>query len=552
MEQLPFEIWHLIFDYLDPFDIFNAFLSLNRSIDQIVYLYNRLKLDFRLMSKWKFRFICQRLQGCQVQSLLLSNDENSPGQVDFFFSLFTFYQFFHLQSIELKEISDANFLVLIFSHLENHPYLQSISIQTASMSMNKRNSRQLMDIFISLPKLRSLKYDQSSSLIDLRRPLMHLRHLTIYSCRWNDLRMILPLAPNLISLEAKVTYHLNDRLEAPPKIVPLKSLTVQSRQWTTFVDLQNFLRRCPSLHCLIIETTGDAALLDGNEWKRLIESDLPELERIELNLSPEENPLNGKDVLLPFENSFWIEGKRAQFVSFISSTSDTCVQLFTVPYFNPPETSFPPSEGFYYYSMHSYSVEQHCTALRIWHYHSIDRISFIFANIGVLSLDTSLIQIEQINAILRLSSVNHLKLSKSVDGKSLFDLLHHGSTIDQLTLHRQTLVQFDDLTSNASISFPQIRILRLNDSTPMVPFARLARIFSQLERFYLSIKEREEIVEVLRNFSPLKNAHFRWLHRDQSSAVVSHQWFEDQGIPLDEYAILNNYQCDLWIDSIDH
>ena len=83
-------------------------------------------------------------------------------------------------------------------------------------------------------------------------------------------------------------------------------------------------------------------LLNANEWKRLIEGDLPRSKRIDLNISPEENPWWANDVLLPFHNSFSIDEKCCRFVCLISAGSETCVRLFTVPYFHPRETWYPP------------------------------------------------------------------------------------------------------------------------------------------------------------------------------------------------------------------
>ena len=550
MNQLPLEIYHFIFDYLHPFDIFNGFVSLNQYIDDMVYSYNRLKLDFRSISKSKFDFICQRLQGEQVQSLILSNDENSPGQIDLFFSFFSLYSFIHLQSIELNEIFDSNFLHLIFSHLENHSCLQSVTIRTTSMFINKNNSRQLMEIFASFPKLRTLKYYQSASLIDLRHPLIHLRHLIIDSCQLNHLNIILPWTPHLISLNINVVYHLNDRLTAPTHILLLKSLIIRCRQWTTFVDIENFLSQCPSLQCLIIETMGDVALLNGNEWKRLIQEHLPHLKRIELNISPDENHLSGNDVLLPFQNPFWTIEKQLQFVCNISTVTNGCVQLFTVPYFNPQEIAYPSSQGFFYYSIHSYPIEQNCTGLSISSYPIMNSNTFIFSKVKVLSLDVSFDQIEQISSILHLSTVSHLKLSKSIRGHNLVNLLHHGSNIHQLTLYRQTLFEFIQSISseNESISFSKIQILHLNDSTPTIDYQSLSQLFSHLENIYFYSRERNEIVEILQRFSHIKNVHFRWLYKDQLSTVVSQQWLEDQGFNVDKYSILNKYQCDLWLE----
>lgn len=548
MEELPVEIFHSIFDYLNPFDIFSSFSSLNNSINEKISSYRRLKINFRSIEKWKCEYLCELFQGNQVQSLCLSNDEESPGQINLFLSYFSFYRFDHLQSIDLKGIDEANLLYLIFSHLENHPQLESISIETKSISINKRISRSLVEIFSTLFKLKTLKYFNSSSLIDLRHPLQSLAHLTLHACQFHHLNILLPFLPNLTSLHLYANYSDHDRLQPLPQFsrIPLERLKIQSEQWLQFDHLENFLRCFPSLESLIVETRGDEHIIDGNRWKQLLQRHLPQLKRLELNLSPEENHRNGNDTLLPFQNSFWIDEKRLKLACFISRTTDTCVRLFTIPYFYPKETWYPIDQGFYYYSHHSNSIDQYSTSLGISHYPSINPNSFVFSNVQLLSLESPFEHIDRIQQIFNFSSIEHLKLNKSFNGRPLMELLLLGSNIHHLTVHRSTVIDFLSITFNDHPSFDQIQRLNIEDSTDMLDFARLSKIFPQLKRLSLHIRNRDEILQVFNAFPNLISANFRWSLKDRSFTSISSQWFEENGIVLNQSFILNDYRLDVW------
>ncbi|CAF4803288.1 unnamed protein product, partial [Rotaria sp. Silwood1] len=72
LEVLSTEILFEIFDYLTTFDIFYAWINLNRRINDIVGLYS-LQLDFQQISRSKFDFICRHIQPKQVISIYFSD-----------------------------------------------------------------------------------------------------------------------------------------------------------------------------------------------------------------------------------------------------------------------------------------------------------------------------------------------------------------------------------------------------------------------------------------------------------------------------------------------
>jgi hypothetical protein len=87
LESFSTEFFFEIFEYLSPFDLFRAFIGLNRRLNAIISLYP-LRLDFRSISQSKFDVICNRIQAEQVISLAFSNDQ-IPDQIKLFLQKFS-------------------------------------------------------------------------------------------------------------------------------------------------------------------------------------------------------------------------------------------------------------------------------------------------------------------------------------------------------------------------------------------------------------------------------------------------------------------------------
>lgn len=92
LENLPNELFVEIFGYLNGVDAVYAFYPLNIRFLCLLNQYVN-NFDFTSVSKTKFKFITQVHSMNQWRSLTISNDDQTPGQINFFTESFPFDQY---------------------------------------------------------------------------------------------------------------------------------------------------------------------------------------------------------------------------------------------------------------------------------------------------------------------------------------------------------------------------------------------------------------------------------------------------------------------------
>jgi hypothetical protein len=547
LDYFPCEILHTIFDYLKPIDLLHAFVQLNPYIDTVFNSYIRIQLNFKSIKKSIFYFICENVHSYQIQSLIISDDEYTPGQTKLFMSLLPLIQFNNLQYFSLDQIHDPDLLCVIFSHLENHIQIRWLSITGSHIQINKNKTRYIVGILQTLPLLKRLTFIDSSSLLNLRQPLSKLTHLTICSCTFNDLRVIFQWVPNLLHLQIMIPFnnHIPIFDDVPPHLI---SLEIESRSWTLFNELENLLSLMTSLKRLTLETMGEQALLDARRWEILIKTKLPHLKELALNITPEENNMTGDDVLTPFQNSFWTIEKRWLMACLISSTTQSCARLFFVPHFAPIEAWYPPSEGFFNYSLTPYSFDENCTDLRVSSTSSDALIPSSFKHVHTLSLEYNTDNIKQLQAIVNLLSVNHLKFRYSGQCTVFNDILQAAPNINQLSMNCATLVRIINSLPNDQNVYEQIKQLNVNDTLFNMTIDQIYKIFPKLEHISISIKEREDIVPILNKFPYLISAIVHWTDFSRTSLSVVDRCLQENNMSTDGTYRLGRTSLNIWMD----
>ena len=209
-DLLPVELLHHIFTYFLAHDILFSFTNVSNHVDAVLLIYSSYHLNFKSIDKANFDLICSQIRPDQVLSLILSDDDDTPGQSELFLSHFRIKQFVHLQSLSLFQI-EIDKLELIFSDLYNLNQLRSFSFQ-AKNSRSKYPSwiynyesmiTQLNQIILKhyiqvLPQLNRLSVSEGTTLSTMSLP--HLRCLLLAECTVDDLQIILTQMPKLISL----------------------------------------------------------------------------------------------------------------------------------------------------------------------------------------------------------------------------------------------------------------------------------------------------------------------------------------------------------------
>ena len=541
LRSWPWEILHDVFDYLTPFDLFRSFGSIDEYLTDVLRSYSRLNCNFQSIRKCQFDAICQFIRPEQVQSLILSDDRWTCGQMDMFVSRFHLDEFVQLQSLVLREMSDSKLFERIFARLEDHRRIRSISMIQCSTSINRRLSRLLTEVLSTLPSLGHLRFFQSSPLNTLKRDLTQLTHLRLDHCLFSDLDQIIRHLPNLFFLRVFIPYQ-----DEQPRLTcgasRLKKFIIKCQRWFSWSDVENFFSLFPSLECLIFESGGERDLLDARRWQDFIERHLKHLTRFEMNIHPEENTFTANEVLQQFQNSFWINEKHCQFACLISTTTDTCVQLFTIPHFAPKECWYPASEGFVHHSIVPFVFEEHCSLLKVSDLPSIVALPSPLTGVRTLALQCSVEKVEQIEAILQISSVRHLEVAKNIECRPLAEVLQAGLNITRLTVYHQTL--FPLINSNNSPVFPQIKSLTLMDMLIPRETDRLCHVFPKLEDLSLLINERGQVLRVTNALPDLKSAVFRWPSSLEKSIDISTQSLEDNQMTFR----LSRPQLELWMN----
>ncbi|CAF3169415.1 unnamed protein product [Rotaria sp. Silwood2] len=547
LNYFPMEVLHMIFDYLKPNDLLHGFVEINSYIDTILHSYSRLRLNCKSMNKSAFYFICEHIYPNQVQSLVLADDEHTPGQIKLFMSLLPLIQFINLQSINIIQIDNVNLLCLVLSHLENHPLIQSLIVYNYHMDISKRNSRCITETLASLPSLKYLTFMQSSTLTTLKQPLLKLTHLTIRSCRFTDLKIIFHWVPNLLYLKIVVPYNAGVFVfdYIPSK---LSSLIIESKHWILFDAVENFLSLTKSLKRFIFEASGELALLDGRRWETLIKTKLAHLIDFALDITPEENNMTGDDVLIPFQSSFWTNEKHWHMACLISTSTQSCARLFSVPHFAPTDAWYPPGEGFIYYSISSYSFDDNCTQLQVWNCPSPVLISSPFKYVQTLSLVCNIDHIDQLTKFINLLSVHHLILKPSVQSSLLSDLLQAASNIYQLTISHKTLTQIIDLFPNGQNKYEQIKRLNVQDIVLSNDIDKICQTFPKLEYISLHVKERNDIFRIFNEFHQLTSATIRWCEPFKTHLPVMDDYLKENNICTDGTYCFHASSLCVWID----
>jgi len=330
----------------------------------------------------------------------------------------------------------------------------------------------------------------------------------------------------------------------------LSSLIIESKRWTLFNELENLLSLTPLLKRLVLEMMGEQALIDGRLWERLIKTKLPHLKELALNITPEENNMTGDDVLTHFQNPFWTIEKRWHFACLISSTTESCARLFSLPRFAPTDQWYPPCESFLNYSLTPYSFDDHCTELRVSHFPSQVLISSPFKRIHTLSLECSTVtdDIKQLQKIVNLLSVNHLKFGPCGRSIPFDDLLQVAPNISQLTMNSRTLTQIMDSLPNDQNVYEQIKKLNVNNPILDMDVDRICRIFPKLEYVVLSVKEKKDIHRIFSGLHYLTSATVYWTYPFKISPLVMDEYLQQNNICTDGTYHLLASSLHVWID----
>ncbi|CAF3288654.1 unnamed protein product [Rotaria sp. Silwood2] len=305
LDRLPVECLYMIFEYFWAQEIFHSFLNVTQYISQVLYNYNGYLFNFKSICKKDFDLICRSIKPCQIQSLILSDSEDTVGQSQLFLSFFSINQLIHLRALTLISI-DRN-SISAFSDIHKLPCLDSIEIDSNSQISINSIASQLKRIIVNSC---SDDYSNHGMLIPPIQ-LPRLRYLSLERCSFSRLYSILRLASNLVSLHVSIIYwsstemnHLiNNDQESPFKLVYLYMT----------MNIRGEYRKNQLTMLTKFDFHFKLAWYQTHDW------------------------VNDDFILAPFRTSFWIGQERQWFVVYNRQSRS----LFTVPRFASTICSHP-------------------------------------------------------------------------------------------------------------------------------------------------------------------------------------------------------------------
>ncbi|CAF4902542.1 unnamed protein product [Rotaria sp. Silwood1] len=291
IENLPNELFYEIFDYLDGYEIYTAFLNLNVRFQHIITSsLLPLKINLDSKSKTPIKNLCSniiipnnnRIRSLHVQNKILSDEFLTECIIDSSFN--------HLESIVLNEITNDKLQILL-PNLKNLPHLFSLTIY-----LKIDYSYNFNDIYQMIYRLHILKYNKLSLLDNKQSNLIvsstvnvqfsTIEYLVIdHNCSVNQLMSLLKSTPQLRRLQCKCLINLDRIMENKDKLILSHLLYISIAQCCLRFDkFETFITKISSqLEVLHITTYRDIAYLDADRWEQLIVQHISHLRRLNFN-----------------------------------------------------------------------------------------------------------------------------------------------------------------------------------------------------------------------------------------------------------------------------
>jgi hypothetical protein len=347
-ELLPNEIILDLFEYFSFIHLFHGFFDLNTRFKKLLcQQFRQFHLDFRLLSKTNFDQICQNYVPSvidRILSLHLSNDDDTPQQIEFFLSRTDcqLRQFIHLQSISISCLQSQQTIDQIMVECSYLPCLTRLTFLQSAMDTKAIEIERIYNNIWSLSKL---EYYYSNI---YRNHWMYCPNLTVVSASLRHL--IIPNATFSLSLFMhlcqctpylqSISTNLTDYSNKLTSSLPILSITRLKIVFEGSINnLQHLLQIVPNLYHLSLKM--DHIYINGNQLEELITTFLPKLKIFEMKMMFRSSTDEDKEVQLnqivdSFRTKFWIEEQqwfvRCHWYISDSEHEPSYITLFTLPY----------------------------------------------------------------------------------------------------------------------------------------------------------------------------------------------------------------------------
>jgi hypothetical protein len=292
IEHFSNELFYEIFDYLDGYDIYQAFANLNSRFQYLITSSSLpLKIKFHSEVKTELTHYYENIIIPNRHRILSLDLSTNSFIKNFFAHCIIDSSFDRLESIVLSRISIARSVILLF-YLKSLPRLFSLT-----MDIDSEENNDLNDIYRMIFSLSSLKYTKLSLSswfgdedvnvfvpLAVNEAFSTIEYLIIdHPCSTNELLSIVCHTPRLRHLSCQNLTE-SDTITDTKQPMTLSNLTYIciADSLMTFYDFEMFIIKLSAeVQVLIINDCFDDTYLDVNRWKRLIEKHMPRLRRFD-------------------------------------------------------------------------------------------------------------------------------------------------------------------------------------------------------------------------------------------------------------------------------
>jgi hypothetical protein len=291
IENLSNELFYDIFDYLDGYDILNAFSNLNIRLKNLLD-YSSLLLKIKISSKSTLQIRC-KLFIIPNRSRIISLNFADESILDRFIVHCTINSSFQrLQSINLNSLPAYKCVVLLFD-LISLPRLSSLTCSLTSCFLDVSYIYRIIFRFqylnyfkLSLPIIEDLEDFEQVIFVAEKQQLSQIEYLIIdHCCTLNDFLSIISFTPRLRRLTCQTLFETNENIGRDDILLTLTNLThvTIEKCELKFDVLEIFIKKiCSQLRVFrIVIRLKDVSYLDADRWEGLITQYMPHLERFE-------------------------------------------------------------------------------------------------------------------------------------------------------------------------------------------------------------------------------------------------------------------------------
>lgn len=544
LDRLPVGLLHSLFTYFLAHQLLFSFSEVSDYVNTALISYAAYQMDLKSIRRVDFDFVCRRIRPEQIISLILSDDHDTPGQTELFFSRFRLEEFTHLRSLTLNKIEFES-LECILVNLDKLKQLKSLSFNNdifrskhplrfrddsdACNQMNLLLSNSLSLIFPQLDRLHLNMH------VDFRKiRLSNLRHLKLERCFIDDLNPIFQNVPQLKSLDVGLYIEkpIVEMNLTSSQLIRLK-LVIKLSYRISMNLMVEFLSNLPNLKHFELILNCDSDFVDGQRWEMLTKSFRTFDFKFYL-------PFDVKpDDLHSFQTSYWLVEKCWQVVG-----GKCC--LFTIPHFAPNHVE-----------INKWSDEWPIESINTIYINAIPINPFPrYLHIKKLYLNRTLSR-PQILSMIELKELECLSIL-SLDDLLIFAPFE--STIPNLyELTVKNTVAFHMIDQLQGCQLKQMRKLFIsisNKNTELI-LQELLYVFSQIEylRYASDVCSMETMIHLIDRFAYLTNASFysKHLSSELQSDLHSHSnQLTQNNVTYRIECSLNNQQLHAvhwWIDA---